>query len=255
VRGTAQRDVLAQASPQRIPCGGCLKLLDGGNARIHAEQALLTALGQISKDFGHGLLARGPKAGAPHQADPDPANQDDRRQRGHEVGLHCPLGAMAVPLPHQCAPLLVGPQPDYGRGVEGRDGAPLTPQAHRLDGQARQAPDEGPIKQGVQRYLAPLQGAFDSMPTPAQMAHIRQGGTGEASLMVDELTSKHRDEYDPDKVGGPYRQRPHQSVNCVRGQIHWLGSQGQWWSVWLRHLTTLAEPDCIALPHLVKLEL
>jgi hypothetical protein len=93
------------------------------------------------------------------------------------------------------------------------------------------------------------------MPAPAQMEHIRQGGTGEAPLMVDELTSKHSDKYDPDKVGSPHRQRPHQSVNRVCGQIYWPGSQGQWWIIGLRHPTTIAEPDCIALPHLVKLEL
>ena len=71
------------------------------------------------------------------------------------------------------------------------------------------------------------------MPPPVQMEYVGQGGAGQAPLMMDELTGKHRDEYDPDKVGSPHRQRPHQSVNRVRGQIHWPGSQGQWWIVWL----------------------
>src|SRR5262245_1134554 len=126
VRGTAQRDVLAQAPHQRIAHGGGLKLLDGGNARIHTEQALLRALGRVSKDLGHGLLARCPEAGAAHHADPDPPNPDDTRQGGYDVGLHRPVGALAVALAQQGAPLLIGAQADYGRGVDGMDRPPLT---------------------------------------------------------------------------------------------------------------------------------
>ena len=139
-RGTAQRDVLAQAPHQGILRGGGPKLLDGGDARIHTEQPLLRARGQGSKDLSYGLVARRPEAGAAHHADPDPTNQDHGCQRGHEVGLHRPLGAMAVAFTQQRAPLLLGPQADHGRGVDGMDGPPLTAQAHGLDRQARHAP-------------------------------------------------------------------------------------------------------------------
>ena len=221
--------------------GGGPKLLDGGNARIHTEQALLRALGQVGKDFGHGLLARRPKAGAAHHADPDPTNQDHGRQRGHEVGLHRPLGAMAVAFAQQRAPLLVGPQADHGRGVDGMDGPPLTPQAHGLDGQALQAPGEGPIKQRIQRHLAALHGAFDPMPAPAQMDHVGQGGTGQAPLMVDELASKHSDEHDADKVRGARGQRANQVVDRTRRQVHWLHGQRLGCMGWSRHPPSISE--------------
>ena len=235
MRGTAQRDVLAQASHQGIPFRGSPKLLNGGNAGIHTEQTLLPARGQVSKEVGHGLLARRPEAGAAHQTDPDPTNQDYGRERRHKVGLHRPLGAMTVAFAQQRAPLLVRPQPRHGRGVEGMDGPPLTPQADRLDGQARQAPGEGPIKQRVQRHLAPLHSAFDPMPAPTQMDHVGQGGAGQAPLVVDKLAGKHGDEDDADKVGGTRRQNVHQVVDCLCRQIHWRHGQGMGGLGWSRH--------------------
>ena len=197
--------------------------------------------GKAAKSLGHGLLARRPKAGAAHQADPDPTNQDHGRERGDEVGLHRPLGPMAVAFAQQRAPLLVGPQPGHGRGVDGMDGPPLPAQAHGLDGQARQAPRERPIKQRIQRHLAPLHGAFDPMPPPAQMEHVGQGGTGEASLVVDELASKHGDEHDADKVRGARRQRAHQVVHCTRRQVHWQHGQRLGGMGWFRHPPSISE--------------
>src|SRR4029453_6567668 len=49
----SQRAVLTQATHQRLPLGRRPKLRDGGNPGIYTEQALLGALWQVGKDFGH----------------------------------------------------------------------------------------------------------------------------------------------------------------------------------------------------------
>jgi len=175
--------------------------------------------------LGHGLLARCPEAGAAYHADPDPTNQHHGRQRGHDVGLHRPLGAMAVAFAQQRTPLLIGAQADDGRGIDGMDRPPLTPQTHGLDGQALQAPRQGPIEQHIQRHLAALHGAFDPVPPPAQMQHVGQGGTGKAPLMVDELTGKHGDKHDANKVRGACGQRVNQAVDRIRPQVYWRCGQ------------------------------
>ena len=121
------------------------------------------------------------------------------------------------------------------------DGPPLTTQAHRLDGQALEAPGKGPIEQGVERHLAARQGACDPMPAPAQMDHVGQRGTGEAPLMVDELASKHGDEHDADKVCGARGQRANQGVDCTRSQVHWLHGQRLGGMGWSRHSPSISE--------------
>ena len=82
------------------------------------------------------------------------------------------------------------------------DGPPLTAQAHGLDRQTLEAPGKGPIEQGIQRYLAARHGTFDPMPAPAQLEYIGQGSAGQAPLMVDQLTGKHSDQHDANKVRG-----------------------------------------------------
>jgi hypothetical protein len=136
--GTTQRDVLAPAPAQRLPLGRCPKLLEGGTPRLDPEPALVPALGQGGKEVRATLCPRRAKAGAAHQADPHPAEQDHGREGGDAVGLPRPLSPRAVAFAHQGTPLLVGPQPGHGRGVEGLDGPPLLAPAHRLDGHALQ---------------------------------------------------------------------------------------------------------------------
>src|SRR5439155_7632003 len=46
----------AQAPNERLPVGGRLELLDGGDSRIHTEQALVRACGQVGKELGDGLF-------------------------------------------------------------------------------------------------------------------------------------------------------------------------------------------------------
>ncbi len=203
--------------------------------RIHTEQPLLRARGQVSKDLRDGLLAGDPKASAAYDADPDPPNQDHGRQRGHAVGRHRSLGTLAVAFAQQRAPLLIGSQPHYGRGVDGMDCPPLTAQAHGLDRQAREAPGKGLIEQNIEPHLAPLHGAFNSMPAPAQLQHVRQGGTGEAALMVDKLTSKHSDQHDANKVCGACGQRGHYAVDRICRQVYWLDGQRLGCLGWFRH--------------------
>src|SRR5262249_10997745 len=233
--GTAQRDVLAPAPYQRIVRGGGPKLLDGGNARIYTEQALLRARGQVSKDLRYGLLARDPKASAAHHADPDPPQQDHGCQCGHEVGLHRSLGALAVTFAQQRAPRLIGPQADDCRGVDGMDGPPLTAHAHGLDRQAHAAPGKGPSEQHIEPHLAPLHGAFHSMPAPAQVEHVGQGGTGAAPLMMDKLTAKPSDQHDAKKVCGACRHRVNYAVERTRRQVYWLDGQRLEGLGWFRH--------------------
>jgi hypothetical protein len=100
VGGAAQRDVLAQATHQRILLGRRSKLFDSGNPRIYTEQALLRALRQGSKDLGDRLLASRAKAGPAHHADPHPVDPGYGRECGDEVGLHRPLGPLAVAFPN-----------------------------------------------------------------------------------------------------------------------------------------------------------
>jgi hypothetical protein len=122
---------------------------------------------------------------------------------------------MTVAFAQQRARLLIGTQPDDRRGVDGMDGPPLTTQAHRLDRQALEAPSKGPIEQRIQRYLTALPGTFDPMPAPAQLEYVGQGSASQAPLMVDELTGKHSDEHDADKISGASRQSANQVVNST----------------------------------------
>ena len=121
------------------------------------------------------------------------------------------------------------------------DRPPLSAQAHRLDRQARQAPGEGPIEQGVQRHLAPLQGAFDPLPAPAQMDYIGQRGAGQTAPVVDELAGKHGEEYDADKVCGARRQRAHQAVDRTSRQVYWLYGQRLRCIGWFRHPLSISD--------------
>jgi len=187
-------------------------------------------------------LARRSQAGAAHQADPYPANEHHGRERGDEVGLHRPLGTMAVTFAQQRAPLLIGgPQPGHSRGVDSMDCSPLPAQAHRLNGQALQAPRECAIEQHLQRHLAPLHGPFDPMPAPAQMNHVGQGGTSQAPLVVDKLAGKHGDEYAADTVCGARWQHAHQIVNCARRQVHWRHGQRLGGRGWFRHPPSISD--------------
>ena len=173
-------------------------------------------------------MACGSEAGAAHQADPEPPNQDDSRQRGHEVGLHRPLGALAVPFAQQRAPLLVGTQADDGRGINGMDRPPLPPQAYGLDGQALQTPPQGPVEQHLQRHLAALHRAFDPVPAPAQMDDVGQGGAGQTSPVVNESASKHSDQHDANKVRGACGQPRKQAIDRTRRQVYWRGAARGW---------------------------
>jgi hypothetical protein len=78
----------------------------------------------------------------------------------------------------------------------------LGPQTHRFDWQALDTPGKRTIEQRVERQLAALHGAFDPVPTPAEMDDVGQRGAGETPLMVDELTGKHGDKHDTDEVCG-----------------------------------------------------
>ena len=115
------------------------------------------------------------------------------------------------------------------------DRALLVSQPYGRDGQALQAPAERPIEQPVQRKLPTLQRPFDSVPAPAQLHHIGQRRPSKASLMVGELTSKHGDEHDAEKIRGTRRQTENQSIHNTRGQIHWLRGQRQRGLGWSRH--------------------
>ena len=121
------------------------------------------------------------------------------------------------------------------------DGPPLTTQAHRLDRQALEAPSKGPIEQRIQRYLTALPGTFDPMPAPAQLEYVGQGSASQAPLMVDELTGKHSDEHDADKISGASRQSANQVVNSTSSQVHWLRGQMKRGIGWFRHPPSLSE--------------
>ena len=104
-----------------------------------------------------------------------------------------------------------------------------------LDRQAREAPREGPIEQNIEHHLAPLHGAFNSMPAPAQMQHVGQGGTGEAPLMVDKLTGKHSDQHDANKVRGACGHCVNHAVDRICRQVYWLDGQRLGGIGWFRH--------------------
>ena len=207
--GPAQGDVAAQAANQRILFGRCLELLEGSDPRIHTEQAFLLALRQVRKKLGDRLFAGGPEPGAAHQPHAHATHSDHGRQRGNNVGLHCPLGPMAVAFAQQGTCLFVGAQAGNGRGVDGMHRPVFPAQPHGFEGQAVHAPPEDTLEQCIQRHLATLQGTLDPVPAPAQMDNVGQRGAGQAALVVDELASKHGDEHDADKVCGARRQHAH----------------------------------------------
>ena len=110
------------------------------------------------------------------------------------------------------------------------DGPPLPAPAHGLDRQALQTPGERPIEQRIQRHLAALHGTFDPMPAPAQMDHVGQRGAGQASLVVDELASKHGRSTMPIKYAVP--------AGSVRARVltalaaRYTGCTLRAWAVW-----------------------
>ena len=121
------------------------------------------------------------------------------------------------------------------------DGPPLLALVHGLDWQTLQAPAEHPIKPRIQRHLAALQRTFDPMPAPAPMDHVGQRGTGQASLVVDELARKHGKEHEADKVRRARRQRVNQVVDCTRRQVHWRHGQRLGGMGWFRHPPSISE--------------
>lgn len=101
------------------------------------------------------------------------------------------------------------------------DGPPLTPQAPRLHGQARQTPRHCPLKEGVQRYLAALHRPFAPTLAPAQVHHVGQGGAGQAPLVVDQLAGTQGDEDDANKIRGACGQHANHTVDRLRRQVYW----------------------------------
>ena len=83
---------------------------------------------------------------------------------------------------------------------------------------------------------------------------LRQDGTGEAALAVDELAGAQGDQHDAEEVGGARRQAADEGVNRVGHQIHWRGGQGKRCLVRFVHPTSIAAPGRFSLLQLVKLE-
>lgn len=73
---------------ERIGLGRRGKLLKGGDAGIHAKQALICTCGKITKESGDRFFTALAEPGATDQADPDTANQHDAGQGSDDVGAY-----------------------------------------------------------------------------------------------------------------------------------------------------------------------
>jgi hypothetical protein len=62
------------------------------------------------------------------------------------------------------------------------------------------------------------------------MEHVGQGGTGETPLMVNELTGKHSDQHDANKVRSACRQRVNQALIALAAR--YTGAAARGWDGW-----------------------
>ena len=115
------------------------------------------------------------------------------------------------------------------------DGALFAPQTHWFERQVLPAPCQRTIAQRIQPHLAPLHGAFNPMPAPAQMDDVGQRGPSQTPLMVDELAGTHGDEHDANEVRGARRQRANQSIHGTGDQVNWGRGQMTRGIGWFRH--------------------
>ena len=81
------------------------------------------------------------------------------------------------------------------------------------------------------------------------MDDVGQRGAGETPLIVDELTGKHGDKHNADKVRGASRQSANQVVDSTRGQVNWLRGQMKSCIGWFRHPPSISELWPLLLLH------
>src|SRR6266540_1940751 len=239
-RRRTQFAVDSQSPHQRILIRSHSESLFGGNPGIDDNQPFPIAFRQICKRLLDGLLTIYCESGATHQAATYALDHHNAGQGRHNVGAHGTTGTVVVSFANQSQTLVGSPSGNH-RSVKREDFALLGTQADGLSLKVGQAPVVGGFKQQIQRELAALHSAFDTMPSPTQMHDKWQSRARQTPFSMNQATGHHGDQDNANKISRAQRQKLNETTHRRRSQINWSRARilGYWF--WF-HTSSIPNP-------------